>query len=70
MRGGRRGGGGLASSSYVGTELNLTASYKLDANTTRLFGYSHLFAGGFIEDATPAADEGVGYFYAQLHRVF
>lgn len=63
-------GGGLASSSYVGTELDLTASYKLDAHTTLLLGYSHFFAGDFIEDATPAADEDIDYFYAQLQWVF
>lgn len=63
-------GGGLASSSDVGTELDLTASYKLDAHTTLLLGYSHFFAGDFIEDATPAADEDIDYFYAQLQWVF
>jgi len=63
-------GGGLAGSSYVGTELDLTAKYKLDAHTTLLLGYSHFFAGDFIEDATPAADKDIDYFYAQVQWVF
>ncbi|MEM9415079.1 MAG: alginate export family protein [Planctomycetota bacterium] len=63
-------GGGLAGSSYVGTELDLTAKYKIDGHTTLLVGYSHFFAGDFVEDATPAADDDVDYFYAQLQWLF
>lgn len=62
--------GGLSGSSYVGTELDLTAKYKLDANTTLLVGYSHFFAGDFVESATPAADDDVDYFYAQVQWIF
>lgn len=63
-------GGGLAGSRYVGAELDLTAKYKLDAHTTLLLGYSHFFAGDYIEDATPAADDDIDYFYAQVQWVF
>jgi len=63
-------GGGLAGSRYVGAELDLTAKYKLDANTTLLLGYSHFFVGDFVEDATPAADDDIDYFYAQVQWVF
>jgi len=63
-------GGGLASSRYVGAELDFTAKYKLDDHTTLLLGYSHFFAGDFVEDATPAADDDIDFLYAQVQWVF
>ena len=63
-------GGGVAGDTYVGSELDLTAKYKVDANTTMLFGYSHFFAGDFIDNGTPAANDDIDFLYAQVQWVF
>ncbi|MEM1158108.1 MAG: alginate export family protein [Verrucomicrobiota bacterium] len=49
---------------FVGNELDVTASYPIYQNTSLLVGYSHFFAGDFIDDTGTADD--IDFFYTQL----
>lgn len=51
-------------SSTVGQELDLLAKYKINEHCSALIGYSHFFAGGFIEDTGKSQDP--DFFYVQL----
>ena len=67
-------GGGLARSPIaggvnvderrVGTELDFTALYNFNRYTSMLVGYSHFFAGDFIDDTGP--DDDIDFFYTQI----
>ncbi len=61
---------GLATDNYVGAEIDVTVDYKINRQTTLLLGYSHFFAGDFIDNATPAANEDTDFVYTQLQWVF
>ena len=52
----------------VGQELDLTLLWKLDAHSALLFGYSHLWHGGFIIDTGPSED--VDLIYTQYAYKF
>ncbi len=52
----------------VGQELDLTVHWKLDAHSALLFGYSHLWDGGFIIDTGPSEDADL--FYIQYAYKF
>ena len=41
---------------FVGEELDLTAIYKFNKHLTFMAGYSHFFAGDFVEDTGPSDD--------------
>lgn len=52
----------------VGHELDLTVNWKLDAHTSLLFGYSHLWAGPFIRATGSGEDPDL--FYIQYQYKF
>jgi hypothetical protein len=52
----------------VGTEIDLTAKYIFNRYANVQFGYSHFFAGDFIDDTGP--DEDIDFFYSQLGFTF
>lgn len=52
------------SGTEVGQELDVTLSWKLDAHSTLLFGYSHFWSGDFIAQTGP--DEDADLFYVQF----
>ncbi len=60
--------GSLGTSSEIGQELDATVTYKLDAHTTIEGGYSHFFAGEFIEQSGPSED--VDWLYLQVSYRF
>lgn len=60
--------GGLGIDDEVGAELDLTIKYKFDSHLTGLFGYSHFFAGDFIEES--GASDDIDFVYAQLQYTF
>ena len=60
--------GGLGEDNEVGAELDLTLKYKFDSHLTGLFGYSHFFAGDFIEESGTSDD--IDFVYAQLQYTF
>jgi len=57
-------GGGTGSSSYVGYEIDLTATWRFNANTSGLVGYSHFFAGDLIDETGPSND--IDFFYVSV----
>jgi hypothetical protein len=48
-----------ATSTHLGTEVDLIATFKQNSHITYGFGCAHLFAGAFLKEATP----GKGYNY-------
>ena len=59
---------GVNASRDVGTELDLTFSYKLTKRTGLSFGLSRLNAGDFLSDT--GSDEDINFAYAQLLFTF
>ncbi|MEM6884869.1 MAG: alginate export family protein [Verrucomicrobiota bacterium] len=59
-----RGNADPTNEAFVGTELDITAKYPIAPYTSLLVGYSHFFAGDFIDD-TGAADD-IDFFYTQV----
>lgn len=51
----------------VGNELDLTVKYALDVHSSFLFGYSHFWAGNFIEATGPSRDADLIYFQYQFN---
>ena len=62
--------GSLSNDREVGAEIDLVVTYAFDAHLIAQFGYSHFFAGDFISEATPAADDDIDFFYFQLQYTF
>jgi hypothetical protein len=60
--------GNLGDAREVGQEIDLTARYDLDRHTSFLFGYSHFFAGRFIEQS--GASDDIDFFYASVEYRF
>jgi len=56
--------GGGSSSDEVGAEIDLTAKWSINRHMTAQMGYSHFFAGEFIEDT--GSDDDIDFFYTQL----
>ena len=67
-------GGGVARASgssnekFVGVETDLTINYKFNSHLSGLLGYSHFFAGEFIEDTGKSKD--IDFIYLQLKFTF
>ncbi len=59
-----RGNASPTDNAFIGNEIDVTASYPIYKNTSLLIGYSHFFAGDFIDD-TGSADD-IDFFYTQL----
>ena len=60
--------GGGSSSKEIGSEIDLTLKYKFDRHLLGLLGYSHFFAGDFIEDTGASSD--IDFLYAQVQYTF
>jgi hypothetical protein len=60
--------GGLGSDSEVGQEIDLTLKYRFDRHLAGLLGYSHFFAGDFIEESGSSDD--IDFLYVQLEYTF
>jgi len=54
----------------IGQEIDVTLKYKLFENFGLVAGYSHFFAGDFIEDTGAGVDRGVDWFYFQTTMNF
>ncbi len=54
----------------VGQEIDLLIKYQWDVHTALFFGYSHLFAGDYLHEATPAADEDIDFTYFIFEYTF
>lgn len=66
-----RGAGG-SSRKEIGTELDLTIEHQFNRHLKGLLGYSHLFAGDFIEQTatTTSLDEDIDFLYGELTFTF
>jgi hypothetical protein len=62
-----RGAGG-SDASYVGSEFDLLLSWQFDRHLAAYVGYSHVFAGDFIEETGPSSD--IDFVYAALVFTF
>jgi hypothetical protein len=60
--------GAAGSSSEVGQEIDLTLKYKFDRHLAGLLGYSHFFAGNFIDQSGSSDD--IDFLYVQLEYTF
>ncbi|MHC5047025.1 MAG: alginate export family protein [Planctomycetota bacterium] len=60
--------GAAGSSSEVGQEIDLTLKYKFDRHLAGLLGYSHFFAGNFIDQSGSSDD--INFLYVQLEYTF
>lgn len=52
--------------SFVGTELDLTASWKVQAHLSFLAGYSHFFTGDYAKASGAADDADFGYLQTTI----
>jgi hypothetical protein len=57
-----------ATSTHLGTELDLIGTFKQDAHITYGFGFGHLFSGAFLNEATPG--KGYNYPFSYVTYVF
>jgi hypothetical protein len=53
---------GGSDESFVGSEIDLLLNWQIDRHISAYLGYSHFFAGDFIEDTGPSED--TDFFYA------
>ncbi|HEY5891960.1 MAG TPA: alginate export family protein [Chthoniobacterales bacterium] len=52
--------------SYVGAEIDLTATWKPSKHYSLQAGYSHFFAGEYVDDTGPGSDADFGYLMATV----
>jgi hypothetical protein len=52
----------------IGSELDLLLSWQVDNHLSSYVGYSHFFAGGFLDDTGPSED--VDFLYAAVQYTF
>ena len=57
--------GDTGTSGAIGTEIDLTVSYRINRNLQTAAGYSRFFAGDFIEESGPSEDVDFAYISAQ-----
>jgi hypothetical protein len=60
--------GGLGSDREVGQEIDVTVKYAFSRHFVGLLGYSHFFAGDFIDES--GADDDIDFLYVQLQYSF
>jgi hypothetical protein len=53
---------------YIGAETDLLLNWQIDRHWSAYVGYSHFFAGDFIQDTGPAGD--IDFVYASLQFTF
>ena len=58
------------SSSHVGTEIDLYATYKINAWSSFELGYGHFFTGNYIDDSVGNRAEDADWCYTQLTLTF
>ena len=59
---------GGSGASFVGSELDLIVNWQIDRHTSAYFGYSHFFAGDFIDESGPSED--IDFVYAAIAYTF
>lgn len=52
--------------SYAGSEVDLTLTYKMNKNLSFMAGYSHFFAGDYLDDTGAGDDADFAYVQAQI----
>ena len=52
----------------MGSEIDLLLTWQIERHTQAYFGYSHFFAGDFIEDTGPSDD--IDFAYAAVQYTF
>lgn len=57
-----------SNAAYIGSEIDLLLNWQLDRHISGYLGYSHVWAGSFIENTGPSGD--VSFFYAALMYTF
>ena len=60
--------GNAGESKDIGSEIDLLAKIDMDRHTVGVLGYSHFFAGDFIEESGPGED--VDFVYASIEYSF
>ena len=60
--------GSAGSSRSIGQEIDLLLKYPFDRHLTGLLGYSHFFAGNFIQES--GSDKDTDFLYVQLEYTF
>jgi hypothetical protein len=55
-------------SKYVGSEIDLLLNWQVDRHLCAYTGYSHFFAGTFLQDT--GAHNDIDFFYAALNYSF
>ena len=58
-------GTGRPADSFAGSEVDLTLIYKATKNFTLQAGYSHFFAGDYLNDAGSGVSDDADFFYIQ-----
>ena len=53
---------------YVGSEIDFLLNWQVDRHLTAYTGYSHFFAGTFLQDT--GAHNDIDFFYAALNYSF
>ena len=53
---------------YIGAETDLLLNWQIDRHWSWYAGYSHFFAGDFIEETCTSGD--IDFFYVSLHCIF
>ena len=66
--GGLQRAAGTTSDTYIGSEIDLLLNWQVDRHLSAYVGYSHFFAGDFLE-ATGAHDD-IDFFYAAVTYTF
>lgn len=56
--------------SYVGSEIDLYASYKINSWSAGELGYGHFFTGAYVEDSVGSSALDADWFYTQLTLTF
>ena len=62
-----RGDGG-SDAAYIGSEVDLLLNWQIDRHTAAYVGYSHFFAGQFLESTGPSED--IDFVYAAVQFTF
>ena len=60
--------GSLSDDREIGTEIDVTMKYKIDAHTTFELGYSHFVTGNFIEES--GSSDSMDFIYTQITYIF
>ncbi|MGB7158365.1 MAG: alginate export family protein [Tepidisphaeraceae bacterium] len=68
VAGGIQRASGGSSAAYVGSELDILLNWQIDRHTAAYFGYSHFFAGDFIDETGP--NEDIDFVYAAVTYTF